>query len=67
MISEPFESKILPDRDYVKRSESVERTWTWMNTGELKLSNGKEQITLKLLNPAKDDTAIIRGIRLTRM
>jgi arylsulfatase A-like enzyme len=67
MISEPFESKILPDRDYVKRTESVERTWTWMNTGELKLSNGKEQITLKLLNPAKEDAALIRGIRLTRM
>jgi len=67
IIKEPFESEILPERDYVKRSESVERTWTWMTSGELNLGKGKEQISLKLVKPAKEDAAIIRAIRLTRM
>jgi arylsulfatase A len=66
-ITEPFESFILPERDYVKRSESVERTWTWMNAGDLELRSGREQIILKLLKPSGDDAGLIKAIKLTRL
>jgi arylsulfatase A len=66
-ITESFESVILPERDYVIRSESVERTWTWMDAGGFKLVKGKEQIILKLLKPSGDDAGLIKAIKLTRL
>ena len=66
-IEDPFESVILPERDYVKRSESVERTWTWMTIGEIDLNSGNEQLILKLLNPSGKDAGLIKAIRLTRL
>ena len=65
-ISTPFESVILPDRDYVKRSESVERTWLWMDMGKIELSSGPEIIVLKLLDLKKDDAGMIKAIKLAR-
>jgi arylsulfatase A-like enzyme len=67
VISNPFESVILPERDYVKRSESVERTWTWINIGSTELGKGSEQIILKLIKPASNDAGLIKAIRLTRI
>ena len=66
-ITNPFKSVLLPERDYVKRSESVERTWAWMTAGELELKTGKEQIVLKLCRPSSDEAGIIKALRLTRI
>jgi hypothetical protein len=49
-IDKAFDSEILPDRDYVKRSESVERTWSWMSMGTIELRSGPQIINLKLLD-----------------
>jgi len=67
VISNPFESVILPERDYVKRNESVERTWTWMNIGKRELVPGNEQIILKLMKPIKDDASLIKAIKFTKV
>jgi arylsulfatase A-like enzyme len=66
-ISEPFESTVLPDRDYVKRSESVERTWSWMDVGTVTLNEGKEKISLKLINKSHEDAGLIKSLRFTRI
>lgn len=67
IISEAFESEILPERDYVKRNESVERTWTWMEAGEIMLGTGSEQIVLKLVKPSSENAVLIKAIRLCRL
>ena len=66
-ISEPFESEILPDRDYVKRSESVERTWSWMDIGTVTLNEGKEYISLKLINKSQEEAGLIKSLKFTRV
>jgi len=66
-IDKAFDSEILPDRDYVKRSESVERTWTWMEIGQIKLNSGPETITLKLMDVKKNEAGLIKAIKLTRL
>lgn len=66
-INDPFESVILPELDYVKRSESVERTWNWMTAGSLELGSGNEQIVLKLVKPCSTDVGLIKSIRLKRL
>jgi len=65
-IDQPFYSEILPDRDYVKRSESVERTWSWMTVGNITLVNGPEKITLKLLGKKSPEAGLIKAIRLIK-
>lgn len=65
IIDKPFDSTILPERDYVKRSESVERTWAWLNAGSLELGAGKERITLLLQDLKKKDAGLIKSVRLT--
>jgi hypothetical protein len=65
-IEDPFESVILPNRDYVKRSESVERTWSWMKIGDIDLGPGDEQVVLKLLEPSRKDAGLIKAIRFTK-
>lgn len=65
VINEPFDSQILPERDYVKRSESVERTWTWMSAGTIRLNAGSEKITLLLKNVKKNDAGLIKSVRLS--
>jgi len=66
VINNPFNSVILPERDYVKRNESVERTWNWMNAGSIELGSGTEQIILKLIKPAAKDAGLIKAVRLIR-
>ncbi len=65
-ISEPFESAVLPDRDYVKRSESVERTWSWMDVGTVILNEGKEEISLKLVKKSHEEAGLIKSLKFTR-
>ena len=66
-IETPFESLILPDRDYVRRGESVERTWTWMTIGTVTLNSGPETLGIKLLKKVKDEAGLIKAIRLVRL
>jgi len=66
-ISVPFESAVLPDRDYVKRSESVERTWSWMDVGTVTLNEGKEEISLKLVNKNHKEAGLIKSLKFTRI
>ena len=66
-IDVPFESIVLPERDYVKRSESVERTWSWMKIGTVKLNPGPEQFVLKLQQKKNTEAGIIKAIRLTKI
>ncbi len=68
-IDTSFDSQILPDRDYVRRSESVERTWEWMSAGNIILESGPEEIILKLLQKKKDKegAGLFKAIRLTKL
>lgn len=66
-IELPFNSVILPERDYVKRTESVERTWGWMNAGEISLSEGSEFITLKLVKKNKSEAGLIKALRFSKI
>jgi len=65
-IDKPFDSQILPERDYVKRSESVERTWAWMTAGNLELASGNERITLILKDLKDSEAGLIKSVRLTK-
>jgi arylsulfatase A len=66
-MSEPFESTVLPDKDYVKRSESVERTWSWMDVGTVTLNEGKEEISLKLIKKSHEEAGLIKSLKFTRV
>lgn len=66
-IDKPFNSVILPDRDYVKRTESVERTWDWMEIGDIKMDGGQETITLKLTAKKKNEAGLIKALRFSRI
>jgi hypothetical protein len=66
-IDKSFESEILPNRDYVPRTESVERTWDWMPIGAISLKAGQETLTLKLIQKKKDDAGLIKAIRLVKL
>ena len=66
IIDRAFESVILPDRDYVKRSESVERTWQWMDVGVVNLRQGPEKLTVKLIEKMKNEAGLIKAVRLTK-
>jgi arylsulfatase A len=65
-IDQPFNSQVLPDRDYVNRSESVERTWAWMNIGQINLVKGPEKITIKLLEKKDSEAGIIKSVRFIK-
>lgn len=67
IIAMPYESEILPERDYVKRSESVERTWSWMNVGTVTLNPGQERFVVKLQKKRNNEAGMIKAIRLTRI
>lgn len=66
-ISEAFDSQVLPERDYVKRSESVERTWAWMEAGDLFLSEGDQRISLILKEIQNKEAGLIKAIKLTQV
>ncbi len=63
----PFNSQILPNRDYVPRTESVERTWTWMQVGTIFLQKGEEKLVLKLAEKKGPEAALIKDIRLIKI
>ncbi len=67
LINEPFESEVLPERDYVKRSESVERTWSWMDIGNVELDQGREEITIKLVSRSREEAGLIKALKFTRL
>ncbi|HSO88534.1 MAG TPA: arylsulfatase [Draconibacterium sp.] len=66
-IDKAFDSEILPNRDYVPRTESVERTWEWMPIGTISLNAGQEKLTLKLTNKNKNEAGLIKAIRLIKI
>jgi hypothetical protein len=66
-IDKPFESSVLPQRDYVKRSESVERTWSWMDIGIMTIEPGQENIVLKLLKKKNSEAGLVKAIRFTQI
>jgi len=66
-IDVAFESAILPERDYVKRSESVERTWSWMKVGTVTLKSGPEQFVVKLQQKKNNEAGMIKAIRLIKI
>jgi hypothetical protein len=66
-IDKPFNSEILPNRDYVPRTESVERTWDWQPIGTISLKAGEEQLVLKLQNKKATEAALIKAIRLIKI
>ena len=53
IIDKAYESKVLRNRDYVERNESVERTWTWMPIGKVFLKAGPECLVIKLQQKKK--------------
>jgi hypothetical protein len=67
VIEKPFNSEILPDRDYVTRTESVERTWNWTPVGIISLKAGEEKLTLKLIAKKKNEAGLIKAIRLLKL
>jgi len=66
-IDKAFDSIILPDRDYLKRSESVERTWAWTSIGTISINAGQENLTLKLIQKKKNEAGLIKAIRLIKL
>jgi len=66
-IVTPFESVVLPERDFVKRTESVERTWSWMKVGTVTLKPGPEQFVLKLQQKKNNEAGLIKAVRLTKI
>jgi hypothetical protein len=66
-IDKAFESEILPNRDYVPRTESVERTWEWLPIGSISLKDGEEKLTLKLTDKRKNEAGLIKAIRLIKL
>jgi hypothetical protein len=65
-VDQPFESEVLPQRDFVKRSESVERTWAWMGIGTIDLEPGPEKLVIKLIEKKNNEAALIKAIRLIK-
>jgi len=65
-IDKAFDSKILPNRDYVPRAESVERTWDWMPIGTISVKKGEENLTLKLSEKKSSEAGLIKAIRLVK-
>ena len=66
-IDKSFESVVLPERDYVIRGESYERTWAWMTIGNTALKSGPEIIGIKLIKTRKDKAGLIKAIRLIKL
>lgn len=65
-MDKPFDSVILPERDYVARTESVERTWSWLPVGTLALQQGEECLILKLSKVKNGEAGLIKAIRLVK-
>ena len=66
-IDKPFDSYVLPDRDYIVRTESVERTWRWSPVGDISLQKGDECLRLKLIKVKNKEAGLIKAIRLFKL
>lgn len=66
-MSKPFDSEILPDRDYVPRTESVERTWTWMDIATGQIDSGELILGIKLLEKKNLNAGMIKAIRMIKL
>lgn len=66
-IDRPVESVVLPNRDYVVRSESVERTWSWVSLGNLSIKAGSECLVLRLKEKKNYTAGLIKTIRLVKL
>lgn len=65
-VDKAFNSEILPDRDYVPRTESVERTWAWIPIGTISVQKGEEKLSLKLIEKKGSEAGLIKAIRLVK-
>ncbi len=66
-MSKPFNSEILPDRDYVPRSESVERTWSWVQIATGRVDSGKLIMGIKLIEKQNQNAGLIKAIRMVKL
>lgn len=66
-MNEPFDSEILPDRDYVPRTESVERNWEWMDVATGRVDSGELILSIKLLEKKNQNAGMIKAIRLIKL
>lgn len=66
-MSKPFDSEILPNRDYVPRMESVERTWSWMDVTTVRIDSGELILGIKLLEKQNQNAGMIKAIRLIKI
>ncbi len=66
-LDKPFDSEILPNRDYVPRAESVERTWSWMDVTTGKIDSGQLIIGIKLVQKQNKIAGLIKAIRLIKL
>lgn len=66
-IDKPFDSEILPDRDYVPRAESVERTWSWMQIATGRVDSGDLVLGIKLLKKQSQNAGMIKAIRMIKL
>ena len=66
-MSKPFDSEILPDRDYVPRTESVERNWSWMGVATGRIDSGELILGIKLLEKQNQNAGMIKAIRLIKL
>lgn len=66
-MDKPFESRLLPERDYVKRSESVERTWSWIEIGDIRFEPGPQRLGIRLLKVKNTEACLIKAIRFRRI
>jgi arylsulfatase A len=67
IISKPFDSEILPGRDYVPRAESVERSWSWMSVATGRVDSGELILCIKLLEKQNQNAGMIKAIRLIKL
>lgn len=66
-IREPFDSEILPDRDHVARTESVERTWKWKEIATGKVDSGRLILGIRLIKKQNHNAGLIKAIRLIKL
>ncbi len=67
ILSKPFDSEILSDRDYVPRTESVERTWSWMPIATGRVDSGELILSIKLLKKQYQNAGMIKAIKLIKL
>lgn len=67
ILDVPFNSEVLPEKDWVPRSESVERTWSWMPVGSGKVESGELIFGIKLIEKQNRNAGMIKAVRLVKL